>query len=90
MLGALTFPLLALSANPSGGPPAARLDQVDEEIRAACDLLLDAGAVAGAPSTVVDLTAFADRGAWHVLRAGAVRENHVREMLARERRDLPR
>lgn len=90
VLGALTFPLLASSANRSGAPPAARLDEVDEEILAACDLLLDAGPVAGSPSTVVDLTALAGRGAWRVLRTGAVSEDQVREMMARERGDLPR
>jgi L-threonylcarbamoyladenylate synthase len=90
VLGALTFPLLASSANPSGAPPAASLEEVDAEILHACDLLLDAGPVAGTPSTVGDMTAFADRGAWRVLRAGAVSEEEVRQMLARKRPDLPR
>jgi L-threonylcarbamoyladenylate synthase len=90
VLGALRLPLLGSSANVSGGPPARSLDEVDAEIRAACDLLLDAGPVAGVPSTVVDLTAYEQGRRWRVLRTGAVSEDEVREMLERRREDLPR
>jgi L-threonylcarbamoyladenylate synthase len=90
VLGALSLPLLASSANVSGARPARSLDEVDAEIRAACDLLLDAGPVAGAPSTVVDLTSYEDDGRWRVLRPGAVSAEEIREMLARRRKDLPR
>lgn len=90
VLGALSFPLLGSSANLSGARPAAGLDEVDPEIREACDLLLDAGPVAGRPSTVVDLTAYEEGRDWRVLREGAVTEDEVREMLERKRDDLPR
>jgi L-threonylcarbamoyladenylate synthase len=90
VLGALSLPLLGSSANVSGGPPARSLDEVDVEIRAACDLLLDAGPVAGAPSTVIDLSAYEEDRRWRVLRPGAVSHDEVREMLERRREDLPR
>jgi L-threonylcarbamoyladenylate synthase len=90
VLGALSLPLLASSANVSGARPARTPDEVDAEIRAACDLLLDAGPVAGVASTVVDLTAFEEGRRWRVLRPGAVIEDEIREMLQRRREDLPR
>jgi L-threonylcarbamoyladenylate synthase len=87
VLGALGFPLLASSANASGAPPAASLDEVDPVIRSACDLLLDAGAVAGRPSTVLDLTFYEHDGTWRVLRAGALSGDEVHELLERRRHD---
>jgi L-threonylcarbamoyladenylate synthase len=89
-LGALGLPLLGSSANVSGAEAARSLDEVDAEIRASCDLLLDAGPVPGAPSTLVDLTAYEQSGRWRVLRSGAVSEDEVREMLQRGREDLLR
>ncbi|MGZ4200116.1 MAG: L-threonylcarbamoyladenylate synthase [Thermoleophilia bacterium] len=90
VLGSLSLPLLASSANVSGARPARSLDEVEAAILAACDLLLDAGPVAGAPSTVVDLTSYEDVRRWRVLRPGAVSADQIREMLARRREDLPR
>ena len=49
-LGELPFPLLASSANPSGGEAPRSVDEVDEGLLHACDLVLDAGPVAGAAS----------------------------------------
>jgi L-threonylcarbamoyladenylate synthase len=60
--------VLATSANIHGGPDPRRLDDVPQEIRAACGALVDAGELAGEPSTVVDLTGPAPK----VLREGAV------------------
>ena len=48
--------VLATSANRHGGPDPRRLDEVPEEIRAACAAELDAGELPGTPSTVIDLT----------------------------------
>lgn len=90
VLGALSLPLLGSSANVSGAPPARTLDDVDAAVLAACDLLLDAGPVAGVASTVVDLTVFEEGRRWRVLRTGAVSETEIREMLRRKREDLPR
>jgi L-threonylcarbamoyladenylate synthase len=60
--------VLATSANAHGGPDPRRLDEVPEEIRAACGAVLDAGELPGTPSTVLDLTGPEPR----VLREGAV------------------
>jgi L-threonylcarbamoyladenylate synthase len=68
----------ATSANVSGGPEPRRVEDVPEEIRAACGAIVDAGELPGVPSTVVDLTS----GAPRVLREGAV---PTPEALARAR-----
>ena len=65
-------PLVASSANLSGGRAARSLDEVPAGLRAACDLILDAGQLPGTPSTVVDLVDYANGGRWRVIRAGAV------------------
>ena len=59
---------MATSANLHGGPDPRTLDEVPEEIRAACGALVDAGELPGVPSTVLDLTGPEPR----VLREGAV------------------
>ena len=71
-LSGLSWPVLQSSANRSGGPDAARLTDVDEELRAGVDLILDGGELPGTPSTVVDLTSFERDGSWEVVREGAV------------------
>lgn len=57
----------ATSANASGGPDPRRVEDVPEEIRAACGAIVDAGELPGVPSTVIDLTS----GEPRVLRQGA-------------------
>ena len=57
----------ATSANLSGGPDPRRVEDVPEEIRAACGAIVDAGELPGVPSTVIDLTGDEPR----VLRLGA-------------------
>jgi L-threonylcarbamoyladenylate synthase len=59
----------ATSANLAGGPDPRRVDEVPEEIRAACGAIVDAGELPGVPSTVVDLTGEEPR----ILRQGAGR-----------------
>ena len=51
-LRAADGPVLQSSANPSGGPDARRLEDVDPALRAAVDAELDAGELPGVPSTV--------------------------------------
>ena len=58
----------ATSANLAGGPDPRRVDEIPEEIRAACGAIVDAGELPGVPSTVIDLTAQP-----RVLRQGAGR-----------------
>ena len=57
----------ATSANLSSGPDPRRVEDVPEEIRAACGAIVDAGELPGVPSTVIDLTGAEPR----VLRLGA-------------------
>jgi L-threonylcarbamoyladenylate synthase len=70
VLAALEMPLVASSANPSGAPAPASLDEVDPVLLACCDLALDAGPVYGASSSVVDLSVFAETGRWRLVREG--------------------
>ncbi len=72
VLETLSWPLLQTSANHSGRPDPARMEELDPALAAGCDLLLNAGPLPGTPSTVVDLTRYAAEGAWNVLREGAV------------------
>jgi len=57
----------ATSANASGGPDPRRVEDVPEQIRAACGAIVDVGELPGVPSTVIDLTT----GEPRVLRQGA-------------------
>jgi L-threonylcarbamoyladenylate synthase len=59
----------ATSANASGGPDPRRVEDVPDEIRAACGAIVDIGELPGVPSTVVDLTS----GEPRILRQGAAR-----------------
>jgi L-threonylcarbamoyladenylate synthase len=57
----------ATSANLSGSPDPRRVADIPAEIRAACGAIVDAGELAGVPSTVIDVTGAEPR----VLRQGA-------------------
>jgi L-threonylcarbamoyladenylate synthase len=57
----------ATSANLTGGPDPRRVEDIPEEIRAACGAIVDAGELPGVPSTVIDLTGAEPR----VVRRGA-------------------
>ena len=76
-LGGVTWPVLQSSANRSGGTDAARLEDVEPEIRAGVDLQLDAGPLPGVPSTVVDLTRYESDGEFELVREGAVPAGRV-------------
>ena len=76
-LSAVSWPVLQSSANRSGAPDASRLADVDEELRAGVDLILDGGELPGTPSTVVDLSAYESDGSWEVVREGAVPQEAV-------------
>jgi L-threonylcarbamoyladenylate synthase len=80
-LAGVRWPVLQSSANPSGGADAQRLSDVDPRIRAAVDLELDAGKLPGTPSTVIDLSAYEQSGAYTVLREGALPAGDLRELL---------
>lgn len=71
-LAGVGLPVMQSSANASGGADARRVEEVPADIRAGADLVLDAGARPGIPSTVVDLRGYESDGTWRVVRAGAM------------------
>jgi L-threonylcarbamoyladenylate synthase len=75
-------PLLQTSANRSGEPAPALFADVPAEILAKVDVAIDGGALAGLPSTVVDLSGFNESGEWAVLREGALAEADLTERLS--------
>jgi len=81
-LAGVTWPVLQSSANLAGGPDARRIDDVPAAIRAAADLVVDAGELPGTPSTVVDLRGYEAAGEWRVVRAGAVAPDAVARAVA--------
>ena len=64
-------PVMQSSANPSGGADARRVEDVDERIRQAVDLVMDGGELPGTPSTVIDLSGY-EQGGYVILREGAL------------------
>jgi L-threonylcarbamoyladenylate synthase len=82
----LELPVLQSSANPSGGPDARRVEDVDERIRSGVDLILDGGELPGTPSTVVDLTGYHEDGRFEIRREGAVPGGDIRTALVRSSR----
>jgi L-threonylcarbamoyladenylate synthase len=64
----LRAPLLSTSANTSGGRPPARVEEIEPELREACDLVIDGGPLSGQGSTVVRVEA---DGTLATLRPGA-------------------
>lgn len=80
-LAAARRPVLQSSANRSGGPDVRRLADVEPSVRAGVDLQLDGGELPGTASTVVDLTAYEDRGELSVVREGAVSRRLVVDAL---------
>ena len=68
----------ATSANLPGEPDPARVDQIPEEIRAGCEVVIDGGELPGAASTIVDITGAEPR----VLREGPVSASEVRERIS--------
>ncbi len=81
-LQGVRWPVLQTSANLAGEPDPRTLADVPERFRAAADLVLDAGALPGTPSTVVDLRAFSQDGSFTIVREGAVAAAAVTALLA--------
>ncbi|HET9093737.1 MAG TPA: Sua5/YciO/YrdC/YwlC family protein [Solirubrobacteraceae bacterium] len=77
----VAVPVLQSSANLAGGADARRLQDVDPVIRDGVDLAIDGGELPGTPSTIVDLRAYEEDGAWSIVRHGAVDEATVAEAL---------
>lgn len=75
-------PLFQTSANLSGEPAPGDFAAIPAEIVAGADLAIDGGALTGLPSTVVDVTAYDERGEWKILREGGLPVDVVEEVLA--------
>jgi L-threonylcarbamoyladenylate synthase len=71
-LAAVRWPVLQSSANRAGAADARRVEDVDAELRAGADLVLDGGELPGTPSTVLDLSAWETDGIYEVVREGAL------------------
>jgi L-threonylcarbamoyladenylate synthase len=71
--------VVATSANLHGGPDPARIEEIPAELRGAVAAVVDAGALPGTPSTVIDLTTREPQ----VLREGAVAADEARARIAR-------
>jgi len=70
----LKFPITATSANISGMPPAANIDDVISYFGDAIDLIIDCGKTPGGePSTIVDASGVKAR----ILRAGAISADEI-------------
>jgi L-threonylcarbamoyladenylate synthase len=82
-LSAIRLPAAQSSANLSGGPDPRRLGDVPVELRGETDLALDGGELAGTASTVIDLSAYEQTGAWRVVREGPLDSSTVERLLGR-------
>ncbi|MFL5896219.1 MAG: L-threonylcarbamoyladenylate synthase [Thermoleophilaceae bacterium] len=80
-LAEVNTPILQSSANPTGDRDPRSLEEVDTRIRRGADIELDAGVLAGTPSTVVDLFDYDESGHYEVLREGAVSASQLDELL---------
>lgn len=80
-LRGVSVPVLQSSANRSGGPDVRRVADLEESIRRGVDLVLDAGALPGTPSTVVDLTRYEEHGDHRLAREGALSSEEVASRL---------
>lgn len=80
-LAGVRRPVLQSSANRAGGPDPRRIADVPELIKAAADLVIDAGELPGAPSSVVDLRRYEDGGRWAIVRPGAVAASELERAL---------
>jgi L-threonylcarbamoyladenylate synthase len=80
-LSAVKWPVLQSSANISDGPEARRIADVDEQVKAGVDMILDGGDLPGTPSTVIDLTRYHENASFRVVREGAVPGQEIEAML---------
>jgi L-threonylcarbamoyladenylate synthase len=80
-LAGISVPILQSSANPTGEADPRSIEDVDPRIRRGADVELDAGVLAGTPSTVIDLTRYEVSGEYEVLREGALSVERVDALL---------
>jgi L-threonylcarbamoyladenylate synthase len=80
-LARMPLPVLQTSANPSGAADAARLSDVDTDIRSSVDIVLDGGELSGLPSSVIDLTRYEQTREWRLLRESALGADAISRLL---------
>lgn len=79
----LPGPLAITSANLSGGPDLVSIDEMPQEVRDACDFIIDGGPTPlGHPSSVVDLRPMVDDGEPVILRQGAMSRAEIERRIA--------
>jgi L-threonylcarbamoyladenylate synthase len=79
-------PVFQTSANISGEPAPAAVEDVPQPLVETVDLVIDGGELTGSPSTVVDLTTLEEGGAdWGILRQGGMSAAEVEERMSRIR-----
>ena len=81
-LGEFKWPLLQSSANHAAEPPPTSIDELAPTIRTEVDLVLDAGALGGLSSSVLDLRQYELEGRWELLREGPVGSDQIAAMLS--------
>lgn len=81
-LAGASVAMFQTSANVSGEPAPSAFTDVPAPIVEAVDLAIDGGALAGKPSTVIDITGIEDGGGWTILREGALDAAAVTAALA--------
>ena len=74
--------ILQSSANRAGEADPRRVEDVPEPIRQGADVVLDGGELPGTPSTVVDLRGYEHRGAWSIVREGALPRSRLERDLS--------
>ncbi|HLI32338.1 MAG TPA: Sua5/YciO/YrdC/YwlC family protein [Solirubrobacteraceae bacterium] len=74
-------PLLQSSANRTGGADSGSLAQIDPQLRAAADMVLDGGALPGSASSVIDLRRYAAEGRFELLREGPLGREQIARLL---------
>jgi L-threonylcarbamoyladenylate synthase len=80
-LAGAMWPVFQTSANRSGEPAPATFAEVPPGILSGADVAIDAGALTGSPSTVVDVTALDAGGEWTILRQGGMPAAELRKRL---------
>ena len=81
-LGEFKWPLLQSSANHAAEPPPTSIDELAPTIRTEVDLVLDAGALGGLSSSVLDLRQYELEGRWELLREGPIGSDQIAAMLS--------
>jgi L-threonylcarbamoyladenylate synthase len=78
-LAGMMWPLFQTSANRSGEPAPANFAEIPRSILSAVDVAIDGGALAGSPSTVIDVTSLDSGGEWTILRQGGMPAEELRD-----------